>query len=129
MVEAGLVMMVEAEEEAEVVSGNGNSDGNGGGGGRGGNGGRNGGRCGAGGRGGNGNAGGGGRGGNSRRGGSIDHGGNGGGVEAEVVIFYKELLNMSMIESKMFFVNKECSNPDSVKVGVPKRYVLNPSFF
>jgi hypothetical protein len=51
------------------------------------------------------------------------------GVEAEVVIFYKELLNMSMIESKMFFVNKECSNPDSVKVGVPKRYVLIPFFF
>jgi hypothetical protein len=51
------------------------------------------------------------------------------GVEAEVVIFYKELLNMSMIESKMFFVNNECSNPDSVKVGVPKRYVLIPFFF
>ena len=46
-----------------------------------------------------------------------------------LVIFYKGLMNMSMIESKMFFVNNECSNPDSVKVGVPKRYVLIPFFF
>jgi hypothetical protein len=54
---------------------------------------------------------------------------------------YKETLHIISIKSFKYkpftqvdrkqngFVNNECSNPDSVKVDVPKGYVLIPFFF